>query len=379
MAKISAFLVDRANYGRLLPLLTALRDCAGVELQLIVGGSMVLERFDRPADLLARDGLGPDRVPTEYVYHEMEGDRPLCKAMSIGWGVCGYASALERQASPWALVIGDRYEALAAATAAVWTGRCLVHVQGGEVSGTLDESARHAITKLAHYHVPATINAARNLVRMGERRETILATGCPVSDAALAMGRAKHLPHWRTALVIYHPDGPDPGRQMRELLEGVDRLDWDQLSVWWPNIDAGNLEIHQALRDFRDRTPQLRTLTNLHPREFLLALREASVCVGNSSSFVRDAGFFGTPVVLVGHRQDGRERAANVLAVEAQASAVHVAIASQLRHGPYAPSTLYGSGTVAPTFIRNLRQATHYTQKRLSYGQQTDPAGANAA
>jgi UDP-hydrolysing UDP-N-acetyl-D-glucosamine 2-epimerase len=382
--KISAFLVDRANYGRLLPLLTALRDDPRFELQLILGGSFVLERFGSPYQMLADDGLTErEGVRAEFVYHEIEGDSGLCKALSIGAGVSGYAQAIERQRSDWALVIGDRFEALAAAQAAVYTGRCLVHVQGGEVSGTLDELARHAITKLAHYHLPATQQALRHLVRMGEHPKTMLTVGCPSSDLALRITPRRYRPGRLDALVMFHPDPPDstllrdPREQMTDLLLALSGHQWDRLRIWWPNIDAGAWGIHHELRNVRERSELVETVTNLPPVRFLEALRDATILIGNSSSFVRDAGYFGTPVVLVGHRQDGRERAANVLQVEADAEDIHLGIWRQLNHGPYPPSRLYGHGDVARELINALSQAPHYRQKRLHYAQ--DLSGADQA
>ena len=376
---ISAFICDRANYGRLLPLLWGLRSDSRYELKLILGGSFVVERFGSACNMLESHQLGPDNgVPCERVYHEIEGDRLISKALSIGAGVSGYAQALERQACDWALVIGDRYEALAAAQAAVYTGRCLVHVQGGEVSGTLDESARHAITKLAHYHLPATFRAMENILLMGEPIDSILAVGCPSADLARRLGEPKRTSDFRECLVVFHPDGPDPGREFAELLAAVFDFYWDRVNIWWPNIDAGNHAIVRELQNVRQRR-QVTTIANETPMRFLQRLRDATVCVGNSSSFVRDAGYFGTPVVLVGHRQDGRERGEHVQQVEAESPAIRMAIGDQLAHGPYPPSELYGRGYITKLFLDQLANRPHVIQKRLSYGTKDRPPTAVAA
>lgn len=366
--RVTAIIVDRANYGRLLPVLKTLHQDPRFNLHLVLGGSFVLTRYGAPWRMLARDGL--DQVPRETVYHEVDGNCPQSRAQSIGLGVCGYAAAIERTGSPWVLIIGDRYEALAAAQGAVFTGRCLVHFQGGEVSGTMDEPTRHAISQLAHYHVPATELARHTLVeRLGQHRQTILATGCPVSDLTrqLRGGRPQKLPPYM--LVMYHPSGPDPGGQMDRLLHGVypfagpGGLD---LRVWWPNIDPESDRIAARIRDHR-RRHKFDVIRHVHPVDFLRLLRDARVCVGNSSAFVRDTGYFGTPVVAVGDRQSGRERTANTCTVPCDTAAIRRAVLRELNHGRYLCDSLYGDGKVAERFADALAGASHYQQKHLDY------------
>nr|NIP69356.1 UDP-N-acetylglucosamine 2-epimerase (hydrolyzing) [Planctomycetales bacterium] len=211
-------------------------------------------------------------------------------------------------APDFVIVIGDRHEALGAALGAAYTGQCLVHFQGGESSGTIDESARHAITQLAHYHVPATQRAKARLVQMCQRESTILTVGCPSSDLARSV-----MPEDRDEiLVVYHPSGNlhevEQILQARADLEGGLRWRW-----LWPNIDAGANEIHKLLRRFKAEWGDgwIDFETNMAPRDYLKTLASVRCAVGNSSSFVRDSSFFGTPVVLVGERQMGREHAAN--------------------------------------------------------------------
>ena len=152
---------------------------------MVASGTMVLERFDQPVDVVREDGF---RVDGE-IYIELEGSTPTTMAKSVGFGIVEFASEFQRLKPDVVLLIGDRYEALAAAIAAAYMNRCIVHIQGGEVSGSIDESARHAISKFAHFHFPSTQRSAEYLVRMGERPDTILGTGCPSSDIARALDR----------------------------------------------------------------------------------------------------------------------------------------------------------------------------------------------
>src|SRR5579885_2893028 len=164
-----------------------------LELQVIAAGTMVLERFGFPIDVLKRDGFDIDGE----IYIELEGSTPATMAKSVGFGVVEFASEFQRLAPELVVLIGDRYEALAAALAAAYMNICIVHIQGGEVSGSIDESARHAITKLAHYHFPSTKRSADYLVRMGESPKSILGIGCPSSDIARSRSGATGRGHQR--------------------------------------------------------------------------------------------------------------------------------------------------------------------------------------
>lgn len=378
--RICVVLVDRANYGRLKPVMEAIRAHPALELSVIAGGTMVLERFGRAVEVLRQDGFP---VAAE-VYMELEGSTPLSMAKSVGLGVGEYANELKRLRPDLVLLIGDRYEALSAAIAAAYLNLCIVHIQGGEVSGSIDESARHAISKFAHFHVPSTRRSAEYLIRMGERPDSILGTGCPSSDIAkrLKLNLTSQLVNAAGSghlidlskpflLVIFHPTTTEYGsehRQMQQLLSALDSLRMQTLLLW-PNIDAGADHISKEIRIFRDQIgPQwLRTLTNSPPEDYLQILAATACAVGNSSSFVRDAGYFGTPVVLTGDRQDGRECDAHVLRTPVTAAAVTSAVRAQLSHGRYAPSELYGDGNVAARVVQALAALTPYVQKRLHY------------
>jgi UDP-hydrolysing UDP-N-acetyl-D-glucosamine 2-epimerase len=381
--KVCVILVDRANYGRLKPVMSAIAAHPALQLQVIATGTMVLDRFDYPVRLVREDGFNVDRE----IFIELEGSLPSTMAKSLGFGVVEFASEFQRLEPEVVLVIGDRYEALAAAIGAAYTNICIVHIQGGEVSGSIDECARHAITKFAHFHVPSTVRAAEYLVRMGEAPETILTIGCPSSDLAMSLDRtltpevinASGSGAWIDVespflLAVFHPTTTQFGgevEQMRELLDGLHRLSIPTVLLW-PNIDAGSNHISKTIRVFRsqNRPSWLRLIVNLTPESYLKVLANAACAIGNSSSFVRDAGFFGTPVVLVGERQDGRETGGHVRKVVPEAEAIVVAVQKQLSHGRFSPCTLYGDGWVSERVARALATLQPYRQKRLHYIQE---------
>lgn len=387
--KVAVVLVDRANYGRLKPVMHAIAEHPALSLQVIAAGTMVLERFGQPVNVVREDGF---EVHGE-VYIELEGSTPATMAKSVGLAVAEFTNEFQRLKPGVVLIIGDRYEALGAAIAAAYMNLCLVHVQGGEVSGSIDESARHAISKFAHYHFPSTARSRDYLIRMGERPSTILGTGCPGSDIARTMDRRLDGGILMTQgsgaridvsrdfmLVLFHPTTTGYGgerAQMEQLLAALDRVARPTILLW-PNIDAGSDHISKAIRVYRDqhRITWLRTMTNLPPEDYLKVLANAACATGNSSSFVRDASYFGTPVVLVGARQDGRETSEHVMPCPPEAGAIERAVRAQLAHGRYAPSALYGDGYVSRRIADALATLEPYAQKRLHYVEEHEPEAA---
>jgi UDP-N-acetylglucosamine 2-epimerase len=221
-------------------------------------------------------------------------------------------------------------------------------------------------------------------LRLGERPDAILGIGCPSSDIAREFDRTLTSQIVNSSgsgspidvakpyvLVLFHPTTTEFGgerAQMEQILLALDELN-SQTILLWPNIDAGADHISKAIRVFRDRkrTNLLRTLTNLSPENYLKVLCNAACAIGNSSSFVRDASFFGTPVVLVGNRQEGRETDQHVVWVVPSADEIIAATLHQLSQGRYAPSSLYGDGLVSERIADRLVQLTPYSQKRLHY------------
>lgn len=378
--KVCVILIDRANYGRLKPVMRAIASHPRLELQVVAGGTMVLERFHQPVEVVRADGFP---VHGE-VYMELEGSTPTTMAKSVGFGIVEFSNELQRLNPDLVLLIGDRYEALAAAIAAAYMNKCIVHLQGGEVSGSVDESARHAISRFAHFHFPSTRRSAEYLIRSGERPDTILGVGCPSSDIARELDRrldpgvlnrrgsgAEIDVSKPFLLVLFHPTTTEYGgerAQMEQLLSALVELR-TQTVLLWPNIDAGSDHISKAIRTFRDRHRMdgLRTLTNLPPEDYLKVLANAACAIGNSSSFVRDASFFGTPVVLVGNRQEGRETDTHVVRVSPVLTEILGAAKQQLKHGAYKPSTLYGDGLVSQRIAEGLASLRPFTQKRLHF------------
>jgi UDP-hydrolysing UDP-N-acetyl-D-glucosamine 2-epimerase len=378
--KMVVVLVDRANYGRLRPVMLELRDREEVDLHVVCAGTMMLDRFGKARDVVAKDGF----TISGEVYMEVEGSVPSSMAKSIGLGIIEFASEFQAIKPDFVILIGDRYEALSAAVAAAYQNICIIHLQGGEVTGSIDESARHAITKLSHYHFPATRRSGEFILAMGEAPGTVFPLGCPsadvVADAAaelpieelqrLGVGRKINFkkPY---LLVVFHPvttEFSGAEEQMQEVLGAIRKLG-EQVILLWPNIDAGSDGVSQAIRRFREhhRDFPLHAYKNFEPEVYIPILGRAACAIGNSSSFIRDASYLGTPVVLVGSRQDGRECCSAVHRVEPDRDGIIRAVQSQLVNGRYSASDLYGSPGVSRRIVDAMLGLKPYSQKRLGY------------
>ena len=377
--RICVVLTDRANYGRMWPLMKAVQEHPALELYTICSGTMLLERFGQAENIVAADGFRIDG----RVYMELEGSVPATMAKSVGFGTVEFTTELQRLKPDMLLVIGDRYEALAAVIAAAYQNISIAHVQGGEISGSIDESARHAMSKFAHFHFPATARSAEYLVRMGEDPDMVFNFGCPAGDYVISLDTelpddvfsagigARVDPNKPFILVLFHPVTTRFGQEKSEvedLLEALEII--NHPTVWlWPNIDAGSAQISQILRRYRENKGDrwLRLEKNFEPETYQKILKKCVCAVGNSSSFVRDSTFSGTPVVLVGDRQIGRESGENLINVVPESSRIISAVKQQLKHGRYKPSTMYGNGTASKRIADKLATVGLYSQKLLHY------------
>ena len=375
--KITAVLVDRANYGRLKPVLEIMHNDADINLNLICTGTMLLDRFGKAVDVVKKDGFNV----TEEIYIELEGSVPSTMAKSIGLAVIELSNAFQRQSPDFVLLIGDRSEALGAAIATVYQNYCLIHIQGGEITGSIDESSRHAITKLAHYHFPSTKQAGKNIIQMGEQKETVFSYGCPSVDmvskirkypapTSLNKGVGPGLNFAKEyLLVLFHPvttEYPSSEKQMEEVLSAIKELNMQTLLIW-PNIDAGSDGVSKAIRRFREynHSTLLHAYKNFEPEEYIPLLDNAVCAIGNSSSFLRDASFLGTPIVLVGSRQDGREHSDAVMRAEPNRDEVVKKVKAQLNHGRYEESELYGQEGVSKKIVERIKNLNKYSQKKF--------------
>jgi UDP-hydrolysing UDP-N-acetyl-D-glucosamine 2-epimerase len=373
---------SRANYSSIKSAMHAIRAHPELELQLVVGASALLDRYGTVLDVIERDGFEPD----ERVFMLIEGETPGTMAKSTGLGLLELPTAFDRLRPDVVITVGDRFETMATALAATYMNIPLAHTMGGEVSGNIDESIRHAVTKFAHLHFPACADAAERIIRMGEEPERVHVVGCPRMDLvaqvleqrrdglsdlfAVGVGGTFDLDR-PFLLVSQHPVTTEYGdgeRQIDETLRAVQELGLPAI-VLWPNADAGSEQIARGIRKFREHEDDssLHFFKNLPTNDYIRLMAKTTCLVGNSSSAIREGSFIGTPAVNVGRRQQGRQRGSNVLDVDYDRSEIADAVREQVEHGPYGHEPIYGDGRAGERIADVLARVDVDIQKRMSY------------
>ena len=372
---------SRANYGRIVSVMKAVREHPKLDLQLILGASALLSRFGSLGERVEADGFRPIAM----VHTIIEGETPTTMAKSTGLAIIELATQFENLRPDVVLTVADRFETMATAVAASYMNIPLAHTQGGEVTGSIDESVRHAITKLAHAHFPATELAAKNIIRMGEDPATVFLTGCPSIDAIASLdlslppdifdryrGIGGDLdPSQPYLVVLQHPVTTEYGHglhQINETLEAITALGMQ--TVWlWPNVDAGSDEISKGLRVYRERkNPRnVHFYKNFSVEDYARLIHNCACLIGNSSSSLREGAFLGVPSVNIGTRQSGRERGTNVIDVDYDAGQIERAVRRQMAAGRYQRSSLFGDGTAGAKIADILANIDFRIQKRLAY------------
>lgn len=367
--RICVFTGSRADYGPLTAVLHALSNDPGVDLRLLVSGSHLVSQQGMTLDAIAADGFPiSERIPIVVA-----GDIPVAVAKSFGLGAIGYTEALERIAPDIVVLLGDRYEVLAAAVAATLLRIPIAHICGGEVTaGSTDEGIRHAITKLAHLHFTATADFRRRVIQLGEEPQRVHVVGSPGLDtvrtirlldrAALsaALGIELGTP---TIAVTYHPATADPvGSQagIRGLLAALDRLGRGAVVFTGANVDLGGPSAERELQHFIGRHPgRMVMCPSLGQTAYLSLLKHADVVVGNSSSALIEAPALGTPTVNIGTRQEGRPTSESTIscteAAEDILSAIQHALTAEHRERARTNTSPYGDGHAAGRILHVLK------------------------
>jgi UDP-hydrolysing UDP-N-acetyl-D-glucosamine 2-epimerase len=376
-------LTTRGNYAKMKSTMRAVAADERLSLQVAVGGGLVLQRYGRFESILLEDGFAIDG---EFDYVEA-GDSLHDMARSASTCLAAFADILGRLAPDIVLIVADRYEALALAQAALCMNVRIAHVEGGEVSGSIDERIRHAVTKLAHLHFVANEDAARRVCRMGEIPEHVHVVGTPSLDQLAEVdlddldqvervtgerGDGPRVDLRSDFLVVsHHPvvtQISEAARHYAELARAAREL---QLPVVWilPNLDAGSSEALGAVRSLREDpgAPPVRCVGSLPFDAYATLLHHARCLIGNTSSGLREGAYLGVPVVNVGGRQQGRARACNVMDVPELSASIVSAARVQIAHGRYARDTLYGDGRAGQRIAATLASRLPPLEKAIAY------------
>lgn len=359
MKKICVVVASRANYGRVKYLMKAIQAHPELELQLVVGASTLLERFGKAINVIKKDGF----TPVRSIHYVIEGETLVTQAKSTGLGIVELSSAFDDLQPDMVVTVADRFETMATAIAATYLNIPLVHLQGGEVSGNIDDRVRHAITKLADIHFVASELSARRVISMGEDSSYVFNYGCPSMDVLahedmsisgelmgryLGVGRPLD---WSKPyiLMVQHPVTTSYGHGFEEVsqtLQALKSIPVIQKVIMWPNVDAGSDDVSKGIRHFREFNMQepIYYYKNFSPEDYARVVNNATCCVGNSSSFIREAAYLGVPAVIVGNRQHGREHGENVVFANYDAEEISQQIKAQIAHGRYQANFMFGQG-----------------------------------
>ncbi|MGB0776450.1 MAG: UDP-N-acetylglucosamine 2-epimerase [Flavobacteriaceae bacterium] len=327
--KILVVVTARPSYSRVKTALNAIDQHPQLELQLVIAGSALLDRYGNAVDFIENDGF----KVTEKVYMVLEGENPTAMAKTTGLGVMELANVFYNLKPDAVVTIADRFETIATSIAASYQNIPLIHLQGGEVTGNIDEKVRHANTKLADIHLVSSDDARERVLKLGENPNMVFNTGCPSIDLAkdilkydgldfdpfIKYGGVGAKPDLLNGylVVMQHPvtDQYESSRlHIIETLKAIDELDYPTL-WFWPNVDAGSDGTSNGIRYFREnhKLKNVHFFKNMEPLDFLKLLKGSKGLIGNSSVGIRECAFLGVPVLNIGSRQNNRLRGFNVI------------------------------------------------------------------
>ncbi|MBO4389009.1 MAG: UDP-N-acetylglucosamine 2-epimerase (hydrolyzing) [Spirochaetales bacterium] len=330
MKKVCVVITARPSYSRIRSALFALKKYDDIELQIVVAASAILDAYGKVVKQIIKDGFSV----AASVHNMISGEDVISSAKTTGMGIIELATVFDNIKPDYVVTIADRYETMSTAIAASYMNIPLIHIQGGEVTGNIDEKVRHAITKLADVHLVSTPLARERVIKMGERPDRIYVTGCPSIDIAenvrnnynslvfdpiekyngvgnLFPERSKYI------VVMQHPvttsinEAREQTRCVLDVVESIDR----QIYWFWPNVDAGSDSVSKEIRIHREngKAKNIYFFKNMSPDDFLVLLMGSDCIIGNSSVAIRECSYLGVPAINIGDRQIGRERGHNVI------------------------------------------------------------------
>lgn len=370
----------RAEYGLLRWVLQDLKDSPHIDLQLLVTGAHLSPEFGLTFRDIERDGFHIDAKVEMLV----SSDTSLGTSKSMGLGLIGISEALARLAPNLVLLLGDRFEVLVAATAALVAGIPVAHLHGGETTeGAFDEAIRHSVTKMSHLHFVAAEEYRRRVIQLGEAPERVFLVGGLGVDA---IKRVKLMDREeleaslgfelgvKSLLVTFHPvtlEGEASPHQMAELLDALHELTDTHLVITMPNADAGGRALARMVDEFVAAHPNARAYTSLGQLRYLSCMNQVDGVVGNSSSGLAEAPSLGVGTVNIGDRQRGRLKASSVIDCSPKRADIMAAIdglyAPDFRQSLQPPRNPYGDGGASRRIVEILESHpfTNLLKKRF--------------
>lgn len=383
MRKICVIIGNRANYSSIKSALAAIRKHPKLKLQIVTFASALLNKFGSVDQLIKSDGF---KINYSF-YNQIEGENLIAMVKTTGLGLIELPTIFDKLKPDIVFTIGDRYETMATTLAAAYMNIPLAHSMGGEVTGTIDESIRHAVTKFSHIHFPASREAYNRIIKLGEIPKNVHLVGCPridlVSEILKKIDKFKPKDIFKKGVgskielekkflvVSQHPVTTEYGKgeiQIKETLKAINNINLPTIFLW-PNPDAGSDDISRGIRKWREHKKDGKILfvKNLSISDYIYLMKKTACLVGNSSSGIREGSFIGTPVVNIGSRQNNREKGKNVINVSHNSIEIFKAIKKQLKNGRFKKKTIYGNGNAGKKIANILSNCKIQVQKKISF------------
>ena len=382
LKKITAVITARTSYSKMRTILTELNNKNNLKLEIICSASAVSENYGNIEKQIRKD-----KLKISYKIHTLLDDKSLhSSTKSVALSIIQFADLFKTIKPNIVMVMADRYEVIAPVIAASYQNIPVAHVQGGEISGNIDEKVRHAITKFSDVHFPSTKKSYLNLVKMGENKKNIFLTGCPSMDLAKKIKNKKivNLDFYKKykgvgayfkykprnyIIVMFHPDTNEIEKTSQytlKLLQLIKKLDF--YTYWfWPNADAGSTIITKIIRINREfnKFKKIHLFKNMDPEDFLILLNNSIGIIGNSSAGIRESSYLGIPSVNIGFRQHGREKSKNVLDIKNLSEKNYKKIKFHLKL-KFSSSNLYGEGNAGKKISSILSNKNFSFKKMLN-------------
>jgi len=380
--KIGIFIYSRAKYARIKSLILELNKKKNIDLKVIIGASAVLDKYGNLEEILKKDNI---KISAK-TYSIVEGNHPVTMAKSTGLGIIELSQIFFTMRPNIVLTVADRFETLATAIAASYMNIPLAHTQGGEVTGSIDESVRHAITKLAHIHFPASKKSYDRIIKMGENKKNVFLTGCPSLDL-INKKKIKIDKNFIQSfkyvgntfnykkpyiVVLYHPvttNFEEESNNTKKLLKVCKELNI-QVVWFWPNVDTGSNLISKSIRVYREKNKNNRFsfVKNLSPENFIKLIYNSECFIGNSSAAIREGSYLGIPAVSIGERQRNREHSNNVIFSKMKMKELTKKIKHQIKNkNKIRPTKIFGDGLAAKKIAKVLEKINVQIQKKITY------------
>jgi UDP-hydrolysing UDP-N-acetyl-D-glucosamine 2-epimerase len=381
--KIVVVITARPSYSRVKTVLSAIQKHVDLELQLVVAASALLDRYGSAVNYIEKDGF----AIAAKVFNVLEGENLTAAAKTTGIGILELSTVFDNLKPDIVVTVADRFETMATAIAASYMNIPLAHIQGGEVTGNIDEKVRHAITKLADYHFVASESAKERVIKLGENPDFVFNTGCPSIDIASEINTIKGLnfnPYQKYGgvgsdpdlskgylVVMQHPvttEYQNSRKHIEETLEAVNELNMPTL-WFWPNVDAGADGTSTGIRAFREyhKLKNVHFFKNMEGDDFLVLLNNAKALLGNSSVGIRECAYLGVPVINIGSRQNKRDRGHNVIDVDYNKNEIIDAVHTVLKNGKSETSAVYGGGNAGSSIADLLIKVPLQFHKTIMY------------